>query len=64
MANLPKLINVGWGVSVSEPNFTNDGVKTEFKHEFPHSIGAWVCLFIKGGDTPKTLPLPSRSGGH
>ena len=29
-ANLTKLINIGWGVSVSEPTFTIDVVKVEF----------------------------------
>ena len=33
--NFPKLINIGWGISVSEPKFTSDGVKAEFRHEFP-----------------------------
>ena len=42
LANLPKLINIGWGVSVSEPNFTSDVVKAMFRHEFPKAIGAWV----------------------
>ena len=35
MANFPKLINIGWGVSVSEPNFMSDGVKAASRHEFP-----------------------------
>ena len=26
--NFPKLINIGWGVSVNEPKFTSDGVKS------------------------------------
>ena len=33
MANLPKLINIGWGVSVIEPKFTSNGVKVMFRHE-------------------------------
>ena len=55
LANLPKLINIGGGggVSVSEPKFTSDGIKAAFRHEFPKAIGEWICLFIKGGDTPK-----------
>ena len=64
LANFPKLINIGWGVSVGEPKFTSDGVKATFGNEFPKAIGAWICLLIQGGDTPKTLPLPSRAGGH
>ena len=40
LANLPKLINIGWGVSVSEPKFTSDGVKAAFIDEFPGAIGA------------------------
>ena len=62
--NFPKLINVGWGVSVSEPKFTSDGVKSTFRHELPEAIGVWICLSIKGGDTPKILPLPFRAGGN
>ena len=64
MANLPKLINIGWGVSVSEPRFTSDGVKAAFRHEFPEAIRACICLLIKGVDTPKIVPLPSITGGH
>ena len=30
MTNFPKLINIGWEVSVSEPKFTSDGVKASF----------------------------------
>ena len=62
MDNFSKLINIGWGVSVSEPKFTSDGVKSAFRHQFNEAIGAWICPFIKGGDTPNILPLPSRSG--
>ena len=40
MANLPKLINIGWGFSVSEPKFKSDGVTSSFRHEFPETIGA------------------------
>ena len=64
LENFPKLINIGWGVSVSEPKFTSDGVNAEFIHESPQAIGAWICLVIKGGDTPKIFPLPYRAGGH
>ena len=60
----PKLINIGWGVSVSEPKFMSDGVKAIFGHELPKEIGSWICIFIKGGDTRKILPLPSRASGH
>ena len=55
----PKLINLGWGISVGEPKFTSDGVKATFGHEFPEAIGARICLLIQGGDTPKILPIPS-----
>ena len=64
LANFPKLINIWWGVSVSEPSFMSDGVKAAFRHEFPKAIGAWICLLVKRGDTPKMVPLPSRAGGH
>ena len=64
LKNLPKLINIGWGVGVSEPKFMSDGVKAAFIREFPEPIGAWIFPLIKGGDTPKILPLPSRAGGH
>ena len=64
LENFPKLINIGWGVSVSEPNFASDGVKVEFRNEFPKAIGEWICLLIKGGDTTKIVPLPPRAGGH
>ena len=65
LVNLPRLINIGWGVSVSEPKFTSDGVKASFINDcFPDAIGVWICLLIKGGGTTKTLPLPSRAGGH
>ena len=40
MANLQKLINIGWGVSVRESKFTIDGVKAAFRHELPKAIGA------------------------
>ena len=42
IANLPKLINIGWGVSVSEPKFTSDGIKAEFRHGSPHAIGSRI----------------------
>ena len=58
----PKIIYTGWVISVSEPKFTSDGVKVVFTYEFPQAIGAWIFLLIKGGDTPKILLLPSRSG--
>ena len=61
---LTKLINIGWEVSVSETKFMSDGVKAAFRHEFPEAIGAFICLLIKGVDTPKILPLPSRTCGH
>ena len=64
LANLTKLINIGWGVSVSEPKFMSDGVKVAFIHEFPEAIRTWIFLLIKGGDTQKILSLPSRAGGH
>ena len=32
LENLPKLINIGWGVSVSEPKFTSDRVKVPFRY--------------------------------
>ena len=65
LENFPNLIHVGWGGgSVSESKFTIDGVNAAFRHEFSQTIGAWICLLIKGGDTPKTFPLLSRAGGH
>ena len=64
LAIFSKRISIGWGVSVSEPNFTSDGVKLAFRHEFPQAIGACIFLLIKGGDTPEILPLASISGGH
>ena len=64
MDNLSKLINVGWGFNVSGPKFTSDIVQAVFRHEFPKAIGAYICLLIKGGDTPKIVPLPPRAGGH
>ena len=33
--NLPKLINIGWGVSFIEPKFNSYGVKSAFRHESP-----------------------------
>ena len=59
-----KLINIGWGVSVSEPKFTSDVVKAAFRNEFPQAIGACICLLIKGVDSPKIVPIPSRAGGN
>ena len=32
LENFPKLINIGWKVSVSELKFTSDGVKAAFRH--------------------------------
>ena len=60
----PKLISIEWGVSVSEPKFTSDGVKAAFRHELLEVTEAWICLLIKGDDTQKILPLPSRADGH
>ena len=62
--HLQKLINIGWRVSVIEPNITSYEVKPVFRHELPEEIGAWIFLLIKGGDTPEIFPLPSRAGGH
>ena len=64
LANFPNLINIGWWVSVSEPRFTSDCVKEAFRHEFPEAITVLICLLIKGFDTPKIVPLPSRTVGH
>ena len=64
LANFPKFINIGWGFSISEPKFTSYGIKVDFIHKYPESIGVWICLLIKGGDTPKIFPLPSIAGGH
>ena len=47
--HLQKLINIGWRVSVIEPNITSYEVKSVFRHELPEEIGAWICLLIKGG---------------
>ena len=44
LANFPRFVNIGWGVSVIEPKFTSDGVKAEFRHESPKAIGAWISL--------------------
>ena len=62
LANFPKLINIGWGVNVSEPKFTSDDAKAAFVHESLQEIGARIYLLIKGGDNPNILPLPSISG--
>ena len=64
MVNFPKLINIGWEVSVSEPKFKSDGVKSAFRHEFLETIRGWICLLIKGVDTPKIVPISSRADGH
>ena len=64
LENLPKIINTGWGVSVSEPSFTSDGVKSEFRHELPEAIGEWIFLLIKGDYNPPPPHLPSRAGGN
>ena len=64
MENFPNFINIGWGVSVSEPKFTSDDIKSAFIHQFHQDTGAWICLLIKGGDTPKILPHPSIAGGN
>ena len=61
---IPKLINIGWGLIFSEPNFTSDGIIAAFRHELPEVVGLCIFLFIKGLDTPKIVPLPSRAGGH
>ena len=60
----PKLINIGWEVSVSETKFTSDGVKSAFRYELPEAVRAWICPLIKGGETPKSAPIPSRAGGN
>ena len=36
MDNLQKLINIGWRLSVIEPNFTSYKVKALFRHELPY----------------------------
>ena len=64
LARFPKLIKIGWGVSVSEPKFTSNDINLVFRHEFPEAIGEWICLLIKWGDNPKIFSPPSRSGGH
>ena len=64
LANFSRVINIGWGVSVIEPNFTSDGVNEKLRHEFSKEIGAWIFLLIKGDDTPKNVPLSYRAGGH
>ena len=64
LENFPKLINIGWGVSVSEPNFKSDGVKAALRYGLTKAIGACICLLIKGGDTTKIVPLTSMSGVH
>ena len=46
LANFPKLINIGWGVSISKPKSTSDGVKVAFINGFSEAIGAWICLVI------------------
>ena len=56
LANFSKIINIGWGVSVSEPKFKSDGVKTKFRNEFPDAIESWIFLLIRGGDTPTPPP--------
>ena len=63
LVNFPKLTNIGWGVSVSEPKFTSDGVKAAIIHELPEAILARICFLIKGGDTPPPPPLLSRAAG-
>ena len=35
LENFPKLINIGWGVSFSEPKFIIDGVKAALRYEPP-----------------------------
>ena len=62
--NLLKIINIGWWVSVSENKSTSDGDEAAFRYEFTVDIGAWILLSIKGADTPKIIPLPSRAVGH
>ena len=59
---MPKIINICWGVNISEPKFTSDVVKAAFMHELPKAIGACIFLLIKGGDTPKIIYLPLRAG--
>ena len=53
----PKLINIRWEVSVSLPKFMGDGIKAAFRYEFPQAVGALIFFLIKGGDTPKILPI-------
>ena len=64
LEKLPKLIKIGWGVGVSEPKFTSEGVKAEIRHEPPQAIGTWMCLLIKGGDNPKIPPIIYTVGEH
>ena len=33
LENWPKIINIRWGVSVSEPKLKSEGVKATFRHE-------------------------------
>ena len=37
-----------------EPKFTSDGIKREFRYEFPKAIEAWIFLLIKWDDNQKT----------
>ena len=64
LVKFPNLTTYGGGASVIEPKFMSDGVKAECRHEFTQAIGAWICLLLRGSDTPKTLPLPSIADGH
>ena len=64
MIFFPKIINIGWGVSVSEPKLMSDGVKATFRHELTQEIGEWICILIKGDDTPKIPPIPYIEYGN
>ena len=64
LAKFPKLINMWLDVIVIELKFMSDGIKADFRHNFSQAIGAWICLLIKGGDTPEVLTFPYRSGVH
>ena len=61
MENLPKLSKVGWGVSVSEPKFTSDGIKAAFRHEFPPGNRGMDLPFDQRGWQSKNSPYSIQS---
>ena len=61
LENLPKLINLGWRISGSEPKFTSDGFKAAFRNYFPRGNRGMDLPLDKRGWHSKNNPSSIQS---